>query len=90
MKRVTITYATHLDALIDVASMMGGYENKYGVESEYFLAKYQNGDMPCENDFMDWAVACGDFAYLRNEVSERFGTRARKPRKPRIRRKRKG
>ncbi len=68
MKKVIITYATPIDALIDVARRMGEYENKYGMESKRFLVKYQNGDMPCENDFMDWAVACDDLAYLLNKV----------------------
>lgn len=71
MRRVTITYSTPLDALLYVASRMGEYENKYGVESKRFLVKYQNGDMPCGNDFMEWAVNCDDFGYLLNKVEDK-------------------
>ena len=71
MKKVTVTYSTPIDALIDVAKRMGGCENRYGMKSERFFGKYQVGEMPCENDFMDWAVACRDLRYLRNAVAEK-------------------
>ena len=71
MRKVTVTYSTPIDALIDVARRMGGCENRYGMKSERFIVKYQAGEMPCENDFMEWAVACRDLRYLRNAVEER-------------------
>ena len=70
MRKVTVTYSTPIDALIDVARRMGGYENKYDMKSERFIGKYQAGEMPCENDFMEWAVACRDLRYLRNAVED--------------------
>ena len=71
MRKVTVTYSTPIDALIDVARRMGGYENRYDMKSERFIGKYQAGEMPCENDFMDWATACRDLRYLRNAVEDR-------------------
>ena len=67
--RNRITYATPVDALIAVATRLGIHENKGGMSSPDFFARYLAGEMPCEDEFMEWAMDYRNFLYLR-EICE--------------------
>ena len=70
--RNRITYATPVDALTAVATRLGIHENKGGMSSADFFARYLAGEMPCEDDFMEWAMDYRNFLYLRSRVANSF------------------
>ena len=59
---------TPLDALITVSIRMGRYEDKYGMKTDVFFDKYNNGEMGDDADMMEWANDYRDFLYLYVEV----------------------
>ena len=67
--RNRITYATPVDALIAVATRLGIHENKGGMSSSDFFDRYLAGEIPCEDEFMEWAMDYRNFLYLR-EICE--------------------
>ena len=67
--RNRITYATPVDALTAAATRLGIHENKGGMSSADFFDRYLAGEMPCEDEFMEWAMDYRNFLYLR-EICE--------------------
>ena len=61
---------TPLDALITVSIRLGRCEDKYGMKTDVFFDKYNNGEMGDDADMMEWANDYRDFLYLYVEVKK--------------------
>ena len=70
---------TPLDALITVSIRMGRYEDKYGMKTDVFFDKYNNGEMGDDADMMEWANDYRDFLYLYVEVKKLWDASEKKP-----------
>ena len=70
---------TPLDALITVSIRMGRYEDKYGMKTDVFFDKYNNGETGDDADMMEWANDYRDFLFLYVEVKKLWDASEKKP-----------
>ena len=61
---------TPLDALITVSIRLGRCEDKYGMKTDVFFDKYNNGEMGDDADMMEWANDYRHFLFLYVEVKK--------------------
>lgn len=70
MKRVTIGYASPLDALVALAKRLGAYEHRHRLDSEDFFHRYSQGRFSDDVEFMEWASDYENFVAIRSEIKE--------------------
>ncbi len=59
----TMARSNPLDELLELALELREYEQKYGLSSPEFYARYQRGEMGDSAEVMDWAMAYDSFRY---------------------------
>ena len=57
-----------LDELLELALELREYEQKYGLSSRVFYAKYQQGEMGDSGEVMDWAMAYDSFLERKTRI----------------------
>ena len=70
---------TPLDALITVSIRLGRCEDKYGMKTDVFFDKYNNGEMGDDADMIEWANDYRDFLHLYVEVKKLWDASEKKP-----------
>lgn len=55
MRKQIVEYTSPLDALVAIAKQLNIYEIKYQMDSEEFFAKYNQGETPDDEDFVEWS-----------------------------------
>ncbi len=64
MKKERIAYTSPLDALVAVSKQLSLFENRYQMESEGFIHRYQQGQLDDSADFVEWANAYQHYTTL--------------------------
>jgi len=53
--KTTVTYTEQSDAMAAVYNRLRCFEQQYDMDSETFYDRYNNGQMPDDSDFVEWA-----------------------------------
>ena len=72
MRKQTIQYTSSLDALVAVAKRLSVYENKQKIDSEDFFYQYNQGTLPDDALFIEWANDYRHYLVLRQEIEQRL------------------
>lgn len=68
MRKQTIKYNSPLDALIDLAKRLQGYESQYKMDSETFFDQYSKGLLGDEIIYIEWSNDYRHYFALHNEI----------------------
>jgi hypothetical protein len=52
---------SHYDDLKRLSSEMGKFEERYGLSSDEFYAKWENGQLGDDTDFFEWVAYCDTY-----------------------------
>lgn len=72
MRKQIIEYTSPLDALIALAKQLNTYETQYQMDSVEFFAKYNQGQTPDDEDFVEWAGNYQHYLALHQELEEKL------------------
>jgi hypothetical protein len=72
MRKQTIEYTSSLDALIAIAKRLSRYESQHKMESEDFYQDYNQGMLPDDVIFIEWANDYRHYLALRQELEQRL------------------
>ncbi|MBG1259115.1 antitoxin TumA [Nostoc commune] len=72
MRKQTIQYTSSLDALVAVAKRLSVYENQQKMDSEDFFYQYNQGTLPDDALFIEWANDYRHYLVLRQEIEQRL------------------
>ena len=72
MRKQIIQYTSPLDALIAVSKRLSIYENQQKMNSEEFFNHYNQGLLPDDFIFIEWANDYRHYLALRQELEQRL------------------
>ena len=72
MRKQTIQYSSPLDALIEVAKRLSILEQQKQMDSEEFFYQYNQGLLPDDAAFVEWANDYRHYLYLRQELDKKL------------------
>ncbi|QLE53481.1 hypothetical protein FD724_36875 (plasmid) [Nostoc sp. C057] len=72
MRKQTIQYTSSLDALVAIAKRLSVYENQQKIDSEDFFYQYNQGILPDDVLFIEWANDYRHYLVLRQEIEQRL------------------
>ncbi|WP_392476702.1 antitoxin TumA [Nostoc sp. C110] len=72
MRKQTIQYTSSLDALVAVAKRLSVYESQQKIDSEDFFYQYNQGILPDDILFIEWANDYRHYLVLRQEIEQRL------------------
>ncbi|MBE9003202.1 hypothetical protein IQ274_34840 [Nostoc sp. LEGE 12447] len=72
MRKQTIQYTSSLDALVAVAKRLSVYESQQKMDSEDFFYQYNQGILPDDILFIEWANDYRHYLVLRQEIEQRL------------------
>lgn len=72
MRKQTIQYTSSLDALVAIAKRLSVYENQQKMDSEDFFYQYNQGTLPDDVLFIEWANDYRHYLVLRQEIEQRL------------------
>ncbi|MBN3961290.1 antitoxin TumA [Nostoc sp. NMS8] len=72
MRKQIIEYTSPLDALIALTKQLNTYEIKYQMNSEYFFAKYSQGETSDDEVFVEWAANYQHYLALHQEIKSQL------------------
>ncbi|MBD2526246.1 antitoxin TumA [Nostoc sp. FACHB-133] len=72
MRKQTIQYTSSLDALVAIAKRLSVYENHQKMGSEDFFYQYNQGTLPDDVLFIEWANDYRHYLVLRQEIEQRL------------------
>ena len=70
MERERIEYDSPVDALVAVTKRLSIYESKYGMASEDFFDRYEEGQKEDSVDFVRWANDYRHYLAIRFEIEK--------------------
>ncbi|MBO3459507.1 hypothetical protein G7B40_033600 [Aetokthonos hydrillicola Thurmond2011] len=72
MRKQTIQYTSPIDALVAIAKRLSVYENQQKMDSEDFFHQYNQGLLPDDVLFIEWANDYRHYLALRQEIELRL------------------
>jgi hypothetical protein len=72
MRKQTIQYSSPLDALIEVAKRLSILEQQNHKDSEEFFYQYNQGLLPDDAVFVEWANDYRHYLYLHQELNKKL------------------
>lgn len=72
MRKQVIEYTSPLDALVAIAKQLNVYEMKYQMNSEEFFAKYSQGEISDDEDFVEWSGNYQHYLAIYHELESRL------------------
>jgi hypothetical protein len=72
MRKQTIEYTTSLDALVAIAKRLSIYENQEKIDSEDFFYRYNQGTMPDDVLYIEWANDYRHYLALHQELEKKL------------------
>ncbi len=72
MRKQTIEYTSPLDALIEIAKRLQGYESRHAMRSETFFDQYSKGLLGDEAAYLEWSNDYRHYLALRQDIEGRL------------------
>jgi hypothetical protein len=72
MRKQTIQYTSSLDALIEITKRLSILEQQQKMESEEFFYQYNQGKLPDDVIFVEWANDYRHYLALRQELDTKL------------------